>query len=97
MKRLNVVVNDAEDIIYYKDRPYHLENMSFVRDETHNCQMVIYATMKPLVEKLNTDTVLLKSAVDDMIEQLEYGNPCDVCGDELPSCDCVKSGDSLYG
>lgn len=80
MKTVNVTVNNTEDIIYYNDRPYRLENMSFHRDDSHNCQMVVYATMKPLIAELNKDVVQLQADVDDMIEQF---NPdafkCDYC------------------
>lgn len=62
MKSYSVRVSDSEDIIHYKDKPYRLKDMSFVRDENHNCQMVVYATMTPLDAPMN-------AVIDDMLSQ----------------------------
>lgn len=74
MKQIEVRVNDGlEDIVYYKDKPYLLDQLSFVRDEKHNCQMIVYAIMTPLdMPELH----LTPSFIDDM----EAQNSPDVIG-----------------
>ena len=78
MKVLEVRVSqDQCEIVYHKGKPHVIDNLSFVRDERHNCQLIVYATMSPIDAPLH----LTPSFIDDIERQK---NPdehiCKHCG-----------------
>lgn len=65
MKEENRVPGASFDTIYFRGNPHLLQNVSFVRDPEHNCQVVIFATMTPVAVPEARQAI-----VDDMIAQL---------------------------
>lgn len=92
MKQINFRVSDNQDIIYYDNKPYLLDNLSFVRDERHNCQLIVYAVMV----LLDTPPLhLTPSFIDDIERQSapETVGVCHTCHEFITEADDYASDD----